>query len=129
MQFRVKEFLENHADLLDTDMKGFFELLDFELNDIEVTEVINMLKESDIIFKPYRDEVLIKLTKHMINCVSRRVSLNNFILAFLSIDSSGSYLRLGYTMDEMRQAILENRDFYNVDFILKDNDYIIYPRV
>lgn len=118
----VKNFIETNYQLLDSDPNNFFMTAYNGLSIHQQGELIDILNDAGIEFEQSRDAVLRFILTMNFDCLERPVFVDTYI---------DRYLKgiLGYDNFELRQFILEESDEFDVDIVVENNDYKIYPRI
>ena len=118
----VKNFIETNYELLDSDSNNFFMSAYNGLSIRQQGELIDVLSEAGIEFEQSRDAVLRFILTMKFDTLERPVFVDTYIDRYL-------YGILGYDEFELRQFILEQSNEFDVDIVVENNDYKIYPRI
>ena len=118
----VKNFIETNYELLDSDLNEFFMTAYNELSIHQQGELIKILNEAGVDFEDSRDAVLRFILTMGLGDLKRPVFLQTYI---------DRYLKgiLGYDNFELHQFILDESTEFDIDIVVENNDYKIYPRV
>ena len=122
MTEEVKNFIETNYHLLDSDANDFFMTAYNGLSIHQQGELIDILNDAGIDFEQSRDAVLRFILTMNFDTLERPVFVDTYIARYLK----GI---LGYDNFELRQFILEESDEFDVDIVVENNDYKIYPRI
>ena len=122
MTEEVKNFIETNYQLLDSDPNDFFTTAYNGLSIHQQGELIDILNEAGIDFEQARDAVLRFILTMKFEDLDRPVFVDTYVAWYLS----GI---LGYDNFELRQFILEESDEFDIDIVVENNDYKIYPRI
>lgn len=122
MTEEVKNFIETNYELLDSDPNDFFMTAYNGLSIHQQGELIDILNDAGIDFEQSRDAVLRFILTMNFDTLERPVFVDTYIARYLE----GI---LGYDTFELRQFILEESDEFDVDIVVENNDYKIYPRI
>lgn len=118
----VKNFIETNYELLDSDQTEFFITAYNGLSIHQQGELIDILNEAGVDFEQSRDAVLRYILTMELGCLERPVFVQTYIDRYLS----GI---LGYDDLELHQFILDESTEFDVNIVVENNDYKIYPRV
>ena len=118
----VKNFIETNYELLDSDQNEFFMTAYNELSIHQQGELIKILNEAGVDFEDSRDAVLRFILTMELGDLERPVFLQTFIDRYL-------IGILGYDNFELHQFILDESTEFDIDIVVENNDYKIYPRV
>ena len=118
----VKNFIETNYELLDSDLNEFFMTAYKELSIHQQGELIKILNEAGVDFKESRDAVLRFILTMELGDLKRPIFLQTYI---------DRYFKgiLGYDNFELHQFILDESTEFDIDIVVENNDYKIYPRV
>lgn len=118
----VKNFIETNYHLLDSDSNDFFITAYNGLSIHQQGELIDILNDAGIDFEQSRNTVLRFILTMNFDTLERPVFVDTYI---------DRYLKgiLGYDNFELRQFILEESNEFDVDIVVENNDYKIYPRI
>ena len=118
----VKNFIETNYELLDSDLNEFFMTAYNGLSIPQQGELIKILNEAGVDFEDSRDAVLRFILTMGLGDLERPVFLQTYI---------DRYLKgiLGYDNFELHQFILDESTEFDIDIVVENNDYKIYPRV
>ena len=118
----VKNFIETNYELLDSDPNNFFMTAYNGLSIQQQGELIDVLNQAGVDFEQSRDAVLRFILTMNFEDLERPVFVDTYIDRYL-------YGILGYDDLELHQFILEESDEFDVDIVVENNDYKIYPRI
>ena len=118
----VKNFIETNYELLDSDPNNFFMTAYNGLSIHQQGELIDILNEAGIEFEQARDAVLRFILTMDFEVLGRPEFLDTYIDRYL-------HGILGYDNFELHQFILEESNEFDVDIVVENNDYKIYPRI
>lgn len=118
----VKNFIETNYELLDSDQNNFFMTAYNGLSIHQQGELIDILKEAGIDFEQSRDAVLRFILTMNFEDLERPVSMQTYVNRYL-------LGILGYDYFELCEIILEDTNEFDVDIVVENNDYKIYPRI
>lgn len=118
----VKNFIETNYELLDSDQTEFFMTAYNGLSIHQQGELIKILNEAGVDFQESRDAVLRFILTMELGNLERPVFLQTYIDRYLT----GI---LGYDNFELHQFILDESTEFDIDIVVENNDYKIYPRV
>ena len=118
----VKNFIETNYDLLDSAPNDFFMTAYNGLSVHQQGELIDILNEAGIDFEQSRDAVLRFILTMNFDVLERPVFVDTYIDRYL-------HGILGYDDFELHQFILEESNEFDVDIVVENNDYKIYPRI
>ena len=118
----VKNFIETNYELLDSDKNEFFMTAYNGLSIHQQGELIDILNEAGVDFEQSRDAVLRFILTMELGDLERPVFLQTYIDRYLT----GI---LGYDDLELHQFILDESTEFDVNIVVENNDYKIYPRV
>ena len=118
----VKNFIETNYELLDSDQNEFFMTAYNGLSIPQQGELIKILNEAGVDFEDSWDAVLRFILTMGLGDLERPVFLQTYI---------DRYLKgiLGYDNFELHQFILDESTEFDIDIVVENNDYKIYPRV
>ena len=118
----VKNFIETNYELLDSDPNNFFMTAYNGLSIQQQGELIDVLNQAGVDFEQSRYAVLRFILTMNFEDLERPVFVDTYIDQYL-------YGILGYDDLELHQFILEESDEFDVDIVVENNDYKIYPRI
>ena len=122
MTEEVKNYIETNYELLDSALNEFFMTAYNGLSIHQQGELIKILNEAGVDFEDSRDAVLRFILTRGLGDLERPVFLQTYI---------DRYLKgiLGYDNFELHQFILDESTEFDIDIVVENNDYKIYPRV
>lgn len=118
----VKNFIETNYELLDSDQTEFFITAYNGLSIHQQGELIDILNEAGVDFEQSRDAVLRYILTMELGCLERPVFVQTYIDRYL-------HGILGYDDLELHQFILDESTEFDVNIVVENNDYKIYPRI
>lgn len=118
----LKVFLEFNIDLLERDFVKFFSRAANVLSIPNQINLIKVLADANIEFEQAREQAINLIIANHIADIQIPIYLDTFIDR--QLDGI-----LGYDASDIRTHILENTENYDIDIVLKHDDYKLYPRI